>query len=135
MLCTIIPRLEFGMIKFEKNGVEIPSNKTIREVFAVEISDESERLFVLDYKRVENRQGEFDKYYASKWIPLFSSMKHSPFQPLLHPNYYAMHTQLVQTQELTSQNLRVNLQNLMNVRNLLNLNNPQNNNNNAPANE
>jgi hypothetical protein len=55
-------------------------------------------------------------------VPLLDSMKLSPFQPLLHPRYYALHTELVQTQEITGQNLRLNLQNLANLRNLINVN-------------
>ena len=53
-------------------------------------------------------------------LPLFDSMKMSPFQPLLHPKYYGLHTELVQTQEITGQNLKSNLRSLMNIRNLIN---------------
>ena len=59
-------------------------------------------------------------------IPVFESMKTSPFQPLLHPKYYALHTELVQTQEVTGQNLKNNLRSLANFRNLVNVNNLRN---------
>lgn len=60
-------------------------------------------------------------------IPVFESMKTSPFQPLLHPKYYALHTELVQTQEVTGQNLKSNLRSLANFRNLVNANNLRDN--------
>ena len=68
-------------------------------------------------------------------LPLFASMKMSPFQPLLHPKYYSLHTEIVQTQEITGQNLKSNLRSLMNIRNLLNNNRENNNNQNNNINQ
>jgi hypothetical protein len=54
-------------------------------------------------------------------IPLLTSLKKSPFQPVLHPKYSALMDELVQMQESSEGALRNNLQSLINLRKLLNI--------------
>lgn len=81
------------------------------------------------YRQQDNKTLEFEKYYASKMTPLMKAMSQSPFQPILHPKYYTLQTELVQLKEVNGKNLKFSLQNLVNLRNLLQLD--RNNNNGA----
>jgi len=51
LLCTIIPKLEFGMVKLLKDGVELESTIKIKDIFNKEGPN------VLEYQRGENKKG------------------------------------------------------------------------------
>lgn len=120
ILCTVVPKLEFGMIVLCHDGEEIEGDLTFEELLERDEECWGREEFVIEFMRRENRREVFEQYYSEKMLPVLDAVSKSPFQPMLHPKYYSLYNEILEIQ-MSGKHLKSNLQTILNLKNMLNL--------------